>query len=179
MNNTTISKSKLKKQIITLLKKDFYRFAHLHSWYKHLPVKPIPFVFYLEKGEQYRYGFIPIDDKEGPHWHFVRKNKTNMDFILSKAAKGLTIYEANFGAFLRGLESERCGIDEFNFHGYQIILSDNPDAPEYLEKKYPNLYKKKLHWPSKEICKIFALEQKEFLDSILKFQKAKLEFDIE
>ncbi len=174
MNKKNIRKEQLKEKIITSFKNDFYRHAHMHSWYKHLPIKPIPFVFFLEKGEQIRTIDDKITDPEGIHWHFLVKSIGNLDRILSKVKQGITIYETKFGAFLRGHEHrDKNGIFIYGYHGYEIILNSNPSAHKYLKKKYPNLYgkKRKLIY-DENISEIFIKEQESYLQDALKFKKA-------
>ncbi len=62
------------------LKTDFYRFAHLHSWYKHLPIEGETFVFFKQNKQQYRYDFDKCltEDSRTEYWHFIEACKKNI-----------------------------------------------------------------------------------------------------
>jgi hypothetical protein len=106
---------------LSLLKKDFFRFSKLHSWYKHIPLKGTKYYFYLEKGEQIRNILEKdVEDYEELHWHFsINKPKDK------KYGKIL------FGPFLNG-----------ELHGFEIIKSDAGEEmfKEFIENNYPEFY---------------------------------------
>ncbi len=119
---------------VELLRNDFLRFCHLHSWYKKLYIEPTTFYFFKFKGKQARYHFINEDlDKDNYHFNFSQ-SKPSMELIDENNID--EIYETKLGCFLRGNEygasSEKCGV-----YGIDIIIYANPNFLEYIHKNYP------------------------------------------
>ena len=119
---------------IEQLKKDFYRFAQLHSWYKHLPVTTEPFIFYKQQGQQPRYGFDPClteEDQSKYYWHFARVS-FNKDYIQKLVDANVKLYVAHFGSFLRGVEK-----DTGYTYGFTIMPNSKPSQYDYLKTMFP------------------------------------------
>ncbi len=118
---------------IDLLKNDFYRFALLHSWYKHLPLE-IDFVFIFSKGQQETQNTstdLNDPNPENFHWHFYRKDRSIL-YVKKLLQNNVQVFEARFGSFLQGLD--RFG----NFQGFHLMPITKYD---YLSKKYPEYEK--------------------------------------
>lgn len=143
------------------LKTDFYRFARLHSWYKHLRLEGTTFVFFKQTEQQVRYDFDKCltNEPRTEFWHFVESSCTK--YLKELSEKGVVMYQVQFGPFLRGLEH-----GEY-FHGFQIIKGRNEGLVEYLQNKYKDFTNNNC---SKEIINCIAMsEQREYLDNALQF----------
>lgn len=119
------------------LKKDFYRFGTLHSWYKHIPIEGESFVFFKSDTQQVRYDFdkcLTNEHNRTYFWHFVVK-KYNQTYLNELANKNIVMYEATIGPFFRGLEKGG------HFHGFHLIRTKNGEKNmnaviNYIEEKY-------------------------------------------
>jgi hypothetical protein len=141
---------------LNLLKEDFERFSHLHSWYKHLPLDGTNYYVFLHNSYQKRNIIDPQPPKNpnGPHWIFV----DNLEY--AKSLKINKVYKVNFGPFLRGNENKNC---TQNYHGFHIIKNYNSNFNEWLNKNYPqcgNINDEKV------IAHIFESEYKKYEDSL-------------
>lgn len=106
---------------ISLLKKDFFRFSKLHSWYKHINFEGQQFYYYLKKGEQVRNILEnDVEDSEEIHWHFSENKPENTKYG-----------EIIFGPFLRG-----------ELHGFDIIRNscEKIKFEKWIEDNYPEFY---------------------------------------
>ena len=103
------TKDNTEDDIKTLAQKDFQRFRHLHSWYKHVS-DPQIYVPILVRGEEARYGFCPEysdKDQTNIHFHFVSLSEIkNYKFVLGDQPE----------------DSEPCEILSF----LKFVLSDYP-----------------------------------------------------
>ena len=69
---------------VKLLIDDFYRFANLHSWYKHLPIEPVQFIFFKSVGQQPRNNIHPYytdDNMFNMHWHWYNLSECSENFL--------------------------------------------------------------------------------------------------
>ena len=143
---------------LNLLKADFERFSHLHSWYKQLPLEGMDYYVFLHNTYQKR-NIIdpqPPENPNGPHWIFV----DNLEYV--RSLKINKVYKVKFGPFLRGNENrnEHCTP---NYHGFHIIKHCNPNFNDWIKKNYPqfeNTYDKLT------IAHIFESEYKKYEDSL-------------
>jgi hypothetical protein len=121
---------------IEQLKQDFYRFSQLHSWYKHLPVTPVPFIFYKKQGQQltHRYHLLEQDQTK-EYWHFERLyDEVHIQELVDANIK---VYIAHFGSFLRGIEK-----DTGYTWGFTIMPNCNPSKYAYLKTLFPDFTSK-------------------------------------
>ena len=156
----------------------------MHSWYKHLPINPIEFIFLKRVGQQSRNNIhqeYTDNNMSNVHWHWYKLSGCSKNFLKTLIETNQPIYVAKFGGFLRGLEL----IDSnFNYtHGFKIIgsgyCSNKIDKFTYLLEKYPE-YNKPLtdikNNPEKEfdykniISDIFIREQTKYLIEVLQLK---------
>jgi hypothetical protein len=116
------------------LKIDFDRFCDFHSWYKHSSLEGKWFSVSLQKGQQHRYNFIPIDDEVGMHWHFcylpnseveLEKYKVKLNYCMMS---GWRIYE--------DLDITK---SNYNHRGWYVFRRDRDKINEFMKLKYPHL----------------------------------------
>lgn len=143
------------------LKTDFYRFAKLHSWYKHLRLEGSTFVFFKQNEQQVRYDFDKCltNESRTEFWHFVELNCWSK-YLKELSEKGVVMYQAKFGPFLRGVEHGTY------FHGFHIINNRNTGLIEYLKNKYTDFTD---NYSAEMINKIATSEQNEYLENMLQF----------
>lgn len=111
-----------------VIKEDFERFSHLHSYYKHCPPTGTKMHLFLRKGQQPRNGVDPeVEDGEGFHWWFITS-----DFV--KENNLLEDYYIYINCFTRGIESHYEGGRPYGWH---IIEHKWKDLRLYLEDNYP------------------------------------------
>lgn len=154
------------------LKKDFYRFARLHSWYKHIPIEGRVFQFFQSDEQQVRYDFDKrlTNETNRKFWHFGFFPEEYLNDLQKNQTK---IYQATFGPFLRGVE----GTDDYKyFHGFHsfrsVIRSVNGNnhkiVIDHYNKKYPELTE--FHYRNDEIIiDVASSEQQCYLDDVLRF----------
>lgn len=140
------------------LKTDFYRFAELHSWYKHLYLEGSLFIFFKKSEQQERYCFDKCltDDKRVEYWHFVESYHTK--YLKELSDSGVIMYQAKFGPFLRGIDHDRV-------RGFHIIKKRNENLVEYLQNKYINFNET----DQNVINNIATYEQTEYLNDVFQF----------
>lgn len=145
---------------LNLLREDFERFSHLHSWYKHLPLEGTTFYVFL-------HNINPQQPKEQNmnHWIFISDSENNKSKFESD-----NIYRVNFGPFLRGNENrgKNC---EPHYHGLSIIKNRNKNFNTWIEKNYPEI--KDMNENLIEAY-IFESEYKKYKNSILDAMNAKI-----
>lgn len=152
------------------LKKDFYRFAQLHSWYKHIRLEGKTFVFFKTNEQQVRYDFDKQLTKEErkEYWHFIDSN--NKEYIKKLINNGVILYCAKFGPFFRGIEKHGM------FRGYNIIMKLNKNIEIYLQEKYSEILANVKacdigFYENQQIFNdIVIKEQTEYLNDVLKFK---------
>ena len=147
------------------IEKDFLRYAHQHSYYKHCSPRGEKVIMVRKKGQQPRNDIYPgIKDATNMHWWFLcedycKENDIPLD------------YHVTINSFTRGLED-----GSFRFpQGFHIIKSLYKDElREYITEKYPE-FVESIYAPRTEdeaieierdekICYIFDREQKEQLE---------------
>lgn len=145
------------------LKKDFFRFATLHSWYKHLPIEGTTFVFFKQPKQQIRYNFDKCltNEERQEFWHFVDATEANSKYLKELFAKGVVMYQAKFGLFLRGVEKNRVGHQRVT--GFHVVDKNNK-IENYLQQKYPGIDRS-----DESKILIANLEQNSYLEEVLKF----------
>lgn len=118
-------------------KKDFRRFAGLHSWYKRLSfAEPSEFVAVPILGKQQQVGGTPIEDPDGLHWCFVEKHILLEYTTDPPKAKDLIL---QYSFFLNPMVYR----DSYWENG--VIWSpaiDDPNFQSHVKKTYPELWPK-------------------------------------
>ncbi len=164
---------------LELVTKDFYRFAKLHSYYKHLPVNPVKYIFYKQQGEQIRnciHESLTDPNKSNYHYHFIEVYEQNRKLIQKLIDSGTKLYMAKFGCFLRGVE-KISGRDYQYFHGFHIIIRKNENTLyDYLSNKYPDIITSSIkptfeNLTEKDIILIAENEQNNYFKEVIEFNE--------
>ena len=106
------------------LRRDFLRFAKLHSWYKHIPLEGMDFYMYRDVGQQPRNGIhAEVEDTCGLHWHSS-----------TEKPRGAYSHKVRFGPFLRGAEG-------YGVRGFHIIVGHAGEAEfqTWVSREYPDM----------------------------------------